>query len=163
MILLIILVSLASPIFFWSLTYSALHGRVYEMDYGSGREGSFLVCYALYRRIYWVIFGIGIAGAAYFASWSAYPDIGVIFLAAAIYAFLFNGWMAYCYESFLHAKYPACPPYQASPGSPPPVRNRVLPSNYSGLKYSITLALAFSSLLLFLASLCLGIVALIER
>jgi hypothetical protein len=157
MILLIILVSLASPIFFWSLTYSALHGRFYEMDYGSGREGSFLVCYALYRRIYWVIFGIGIAGAAYFASWSAYPDIGVIFLASAIYAFLFNGWMAYCYESYLHSSYPLKWSGKVEEAA------RRGNSNYSGLKYSITLALAFSSLLLFLASLCLGIVALIER
>jgi hypothetical protein len=162
MTLIICLINLILPVFFWSIFYSSLRGRVYEMDWGSS-QGSFFAPYALYRRIYWVIFSLSLVGTAFFAH-TQYTDLSFIFLGAVVYALLFNGWTAYCYEAYLHARYPhSVMPLTMQTQQEQTLKFSLTASNYGAGKYAVTLAFAISSLLLFLASLCLSTVALIER
>jgi hypothetical protein len=148
----IALICLPLPFLFWLIFYAELGGRVYEMDHGQ-KEGSNLA-FVLYRPTFYTIIAVGLIGAIWNAeAKQEWPAIAL--MGAAIYALLFNAWLAYSYEAYLHAKYPK--------NLPPNVMNYSGPSNYSGWKYAITLSLACSAIFLFIAGLATMTEALLNR
>ena len=148
------------PLFLWSIFYSVMRGRRYELDWGAA-SGSFLVCYALHRKFYWVIFSLSLVGIMMFVH-MPYPPISVIFLFAGIYALLFNGFIALFYEYYLHNRYPRSLLHVQTEQERQEILMKSL-SNYTGSRYALTLALALSSLLLFLIGLLTSVPAMIER
>jgi hypothetical protein len=164
--LFVILLAVLLPLGLYSSFWIGLRGRVYEMDWGSDRDrdrGSFFAPYALSRRFYYVIFGTALA-LALLCAYHRQSVPAVLLTASAIQALLFNIWTAVCYEAYLHAKYPRNPPPPFSPKNPPP-QGAVYTgsSNYTAPKYAITLALAHSSVALFVLGLADTIRILLER
>jgi len=159
--LFIILLVILLPLGLCSSFWAGLRGRVYEMDWGADR-GSFFAPYALFRRFYYVIFGVALA-LALLCAYHRQPVPATLLIAAAIQALLFNVWTAVCYEAYLHAKYPKNlpPPFDYAP--PPPNAKYTGSSNYTAPKYATTLALAYSSIALFILGLADTIKTLLER
>ena len=85
----------------------------------------------------------------------------ILMVAGSVYAFVFNVWVTWCYEGYLHSKYPKnnipIMPGMYKPGDAVPVL--VGPSNYTAPKYSITMALGLSSVVLFVS----GIIVLFQE
>jgi hypothetical protein len=129
----VILLTLFIWLFLWLILYMYPAGLSYEMDWGVNQM-SFLVPYAIYRRMFYVVFSVSL-GMALLCVDCKLAIPAALLTAASIYAFLFNGWTAYCYEMYLQHRYPR----SGGTGS----------SNYTAMKYSLTLALALSSAFLF--------------
>jgi hypothetical protein len=153
---LLIYVIVVIPFILW-LAFFFIHPRVgvtYEMDNGLG-SGSFYGTFVLYRHLAYTIFAVAIIGAS-FSAYKGWPPATIVLGGAAIYALLFNAWLMASYESYLAFKYP---------------RNLALtlhdqtqrPSNYSGWKYALTIALGFSTLGFFVCGLILFLATLMER
>jgi hypothetical protein len=132
------------PIALWAVMTGIFAGRRYEMDHGHSSRGSFFAIGGWYWRLYLLVFGVALI-LAVFTALNHLADTTVMLTAAAVYALLFNGWMAFCYESYLRFRY--------SVGT----------SNYTAPRYALTLSLAFSSLGLFIAGLISGMSAILER
>ena len=126
----------------------------FEMDWGYRNPGSFFAPFAIYRRMAWTIFALSLPQAG---AW-AYAKSGFLaslLLMAAILAFLFNFWLTFCYEEYLHSKYV----------NADAVRLGVVVTNYSsyvGWKYALTLALGLYSLFLFVVGTIASVGALAE-
>ena len=147
------------PFLLWILLYSSLKGKFYEMDWGS-TPGTFLVPYALYRKLYWVIFSLSLVGMALFIHFP-YPPIAIIFLFAAVYSLLFQAWTSFCYESYLHHRYPRSLMHVSTEQE----RQTILRgsrSSYTNSRHAFTLTLAIVALFLFLAGLIVSVPAMIE-
>lgn len=115
--------------------------------------GSFYGIFAIYRRLAYVIFTVALAIAVLTAD-KKWPPAMIICGAAAIYAFLFNVWMTFNYEAYLHAKYPFGPDDRTTMDRKPSI--------YTGGKYAITLALGFSCTILFIAGIIVFLMTLSE-
>src|SRR5271166_2223463 len=96
------------PFTFWVGLALSMRGNRFEMDNGMG-VGSFFAIFAIYRRLGFVIFSVSLLGAITAAD-QKWPPATIICSAAALYALLFNFWLNYNYESYLHAKYPTNQP-----------------------------------------------------
>lgn len=140
------------PILLWIGFTTIFHGKRFEMDHGSAQY-SFFGIFTIYRRLAFVIFGIGLI-LSIVSAHRAWPPGTVILAAAAIDAFLFNFWAAVCYESYLHVRYPR----QPLNGS-----TIIGGTNYAGWKYALTLALAASALILFVGGLCVFLATVLGR
>ena len=135
------------PILIWAAFTIICWGKVLEMDNGLG-NGSFFGIFSIYRRLAYTIFGVALL-AALAAADKQWPPAAIICGAAAIYAFLFNGWAAYSYESYLHAK--TVPP------------QGIGKSNYSAMKYALTLSLGVSAIVLFVTGIMIFLQTVLER
>lgn len=109
----------------------------YEMDSGAGKTpGTFFPHLIMYSVLFYAFAGLGIWGAVF--AWTRFAEVGaMLLLFSAVYALLFNGWMAFMFETYMHQRYVT--------GKSP----------YTLGRYAVTLALAGSTVILLLA----GIVA----
>lgn len=160
------LLTIAIPIVILTVIYAIFHGRVYEMDFGPDR-GSFFAPYGLYRRLFCIVCITGLP-LALLSAYIRSETSAALLTAAAIYAILFNGWMAYVYEGYLHSKYPKNPPRADWDEINPPINRSqsafyIGRSNYTAIRYATTLTLAFSSLAFFVAGIITVITAVLER
>jgi len=150
---------IAFPLALFLFVAASTWGKRFEMDNGMG-VGSFFAVFAIYRRLSYVIFTVGFA-IAVFAADKKWPPATILSGAAALYAFLFNFWMVYCYESYLHSKYPRNITFRTLQEQAVAISSQS--SNYFGWKYAITLALGFSSVILFISGIIIFLMTLMER
>lgn len=116
----------------------------YEMDFGLGK-GSFFSVFTVYRRLayFTIIAGLLIAGGISYVR--ALSPSTVFFEGSVVYAYLFIAYTTYCYESYMHAKYPLSGDRDGVTGF----------SNYTANAYATVIALGWSSVFLFV----LGIIS----
>lgn len=153
-----VLISIALPVILWALTMGFIpSGMMFEMDWGLSHPGSFSYLHSYYYRIFSIIFWVGMLMSLGVAFVIHGEPAGMLAL-SAVYAFVFNAWLTYCYEGYLHSKYPKNVPRQVPEGV-----GYVGPSNYTPVKYALTLSLAFSSLSLFLTGFIAAIIVLVSR
>lgn len=132
-------------------------GKRYEMDWRSGpntlaSKGSFLVLFALYRRIAFVIFGTSLI-LMLLSRTLREMDAVMLFMASAVYGLGFNLWTALCFELYIHGKYPLLrAPFEIEHEA-----GCTGPSNYTGTRYSATVTLGISAFLFFV----LGLITLV--
>lgn len=164
-----VLVAVSLPILIWvALMCIAPHGTArWEMDW-STTPGSFAYLQSYYTYSFSVIFWSGISLSLYIATIYRQEPAGILAL-SALYALAFNLWVTYCYEGYLHSKYPKIPP------PPPPSQvdgcsvryitesTYIGPSNYTATKYAATLSLAFSSVILFIIGVLMAVNLIVTR
>lgn len=126
-------ICLGLPVILFAIARVVLPNVRYEFDF-STNQISFTVLLVYIERIANRIFWFGMVGAFAFQHFIGGWGVPVILLGAGIYALLFNMWVLLCYESYLHIRYPR--------------DNSAGTSNYTLNKYSVTLALAASSIIL---------------
>jgi hypothetical protein len=127
--MLIIEAATALPLILWIIFRLGLPAGPYRMDpCGKGTFFPHLICYSVFGY-FQVLLGIFGATWAYDYSPTLWP--AAMFLLAAINALLFCGFLAFFYEAFMVSM--ATPPGN---------------SNYTVGKYSLVLALGFSSIVL---------------
>lgn len=132
---------IAFPLVIFALRYFSMQHPTYEMD-PPNSPGMFSGIYCHYYRVFLFISVIGLlcaVGLAGFVPIISSQLPADCLMAAAIYAFLFNGLLIYFYESYLAVRY-------VTGGS----------SNYTKLRYAIIQALAISSVVLFIFGLVSG-------
>ena len=123
------------PVVLWFWYWYRLRGRTYEFDFG-GNKASFPILHVPYRGFFYVIFFSALAGSVLSVYLKRF-DIGLVLLAAALLALLFNGLLTFYYESYLAHRY-----------SWDPAKSDM--SNYTAAKYGLILSLGVSSLVLFI-------------
>lgn len=128
------------PVVFFTVLHLAfnlkMHGDgPFEMDHG-GNEGTFFPMLILYS-----VFFYALATASFLGAYEAWVynavDAPGFFLWAGCFALLFNIWVTFQYERYLHSRYPS--------GGKDGV------SSYTARKYAFTMALAGAALLSFAA------------
>jgi hypothetical protein len=161
----LILAVVGIPIVIWVMLTFILAGKRYEMDCGLG-NGSFFGIFTIYRHLALITFAVALLFAIKSAE-HGWPPATIVCGAAALYDILFIAWTAYCYEGYLHSKYPKNPPM----GTPPELQAAFMtgkaqyvgPTNYSAPKYALTLTLGFSSLALFVIGVILFLATVMGR
>lgn len=125
--------AVALPLILWLIFRLALPPGPYNMDpCGKGTFFPHLIFYSVFAYAQVLA---GIYGATWSYSFVANFWPSAMFLFAAIYAFLFAGVLAFFYEGYMHGI------------STPPGK-----SNYTVTKYSLVLALGFSSITLLIGA-----------
>lgn len=133
--MLVIQAAVALPLVLWLIFRLTLPAGPYNMDpCGKGTFFPHLIFYSVFAYAQVLA---GIYGATWSYSFVANFWPSAMFLFAAIYAFLFAGVLAFFYEGYMASNYP--------PG-------RVGASNYTVTKYSLVLALGFSSITLLIGA-----------
>lgn len=126
-----LLTALVLFVMLYALAYLTADSKTYEFD-PLNSPGAFSGLLVHYSKLFYFIFTFGLVGA--FASLGYIRDDnrpGILLLAAAIYALLFNGCAIFFYESYLHR---VC---------------RSGKSSYTRPRYALIQALGWASMLLF--------------
>lgn len=119
------------PAILWLILRFTMAPGPYEMDSPTGK-GTFFPHLVIYSVFYYVLAGISAWGAC--SAWHYGADWGALLLLFAMaYSLIFNIWLAFNFEAYMAGRY------------------RFNKSPYSLNRYAVTLALAVSALLLFLA------------
>jgi hypothetical protein len=129
--------------------------RCYELDHST--RFSFYASLSIYLRVA----GYVCTGSTILALIAAYlhlPDAAGWLAAAAITSLLFTVWISWCYEMYLHSKYPLNKPTPPPAGVPTTYEERermtyVGPSNYTTAHYAVTEVLAVLALFSFIVGL----------
>jgi len=133
-------VVIAWPTLLWTGGMALLHGRCFEMD--AHARYSFYAILALYRRLSFTLFGVGVL-VGLESAYLRLVTVTIATLSAAIYSLLFQVWLTWCYELYLHQRYREGPSGTLVS----------LVSSYTGFQYAVTLALGLSALVLFIVGL----------
>jgi len=137
---------LAMPVALWLALMPLVRGRRFEMD-PNGVRYAFYAIFVLYRRLSYTIFGVSglmaLTGAVYARGSGNHI---VLLTSAAIYALLFQVWLTWQYERYLHQR------YRSVSGMDD------FPSPYTGAAYAVTISLGVSALVMFCAGF-IGIIA----
>ncbi len=123
--------AIALPFILWLVFRLSMSPGPYNMD--PCGKGSFFPHLILYSVFGYVLVTLGVFGSTWAFSEGAKPQAGLM-LAAAIYALLFAGFLAFFYEAWMHA-------VTTPPGK----------SNYTVGKYALVLALGHSSTILLIS------------
>jgi len=129
--------------------------RRFEMDHST--RFSFFAFHMIYTRIA----GYMCIGAVVMALTAAQLKLfwpAVCLTAAAVMSLSFTVWITWCYERYLHSKYPLNPPMPMPLGT-----SYVGPSNYTTIPYAITNLLAIVTLSTFAWGLVTMILGIWER
>lgn len=146
------------PMSVWLFIVLRLTDRRFEFDYGFG-DGTGFSFTRIYRQIHWVIFtpsfilSLGAAGLKW--------EIPAISLgAAAFWAFLFNLWLTFNQEAYMHARYPLAFHLTLNDRN---ALNQQNPSPYTRTRYAVSYAMAFSALFAFVLGISTLIIDLLAR
>ena len=132
------------PIFICSLLTVTMPAGPYEMDHGHGNHpGTFYPLMQLYHQFFYILAGLSTFGAM--EAWKHNANTAaVVFIIAAMYGLLFNGFLLLSYEKYMHQRYPMVAGMQGS-------------SNYGLLRYAAVLSLSMSTVLAFIVGIALTI------
>lgn len=122
---------IALPFFIWVILRFVMPAGPYNMDpCGKGTFFPHLILYSVfgYAQVILGIFG-ATWGFGHGANWPA-----AVLLFAALYSFLFVGFLVYFFEAYMHSNYPPTP--------------QVGKSDYTLTRYAMVLSLGFSSVIL---------------
>lgn len=145
------LIALALPAVIWSVLMLSGTGQLFEMDWG-GQGGTFAAyLHPHYSRLFGIIFWVGLVFGMFIGIAFRQEPAGILVL-SAVYAHIFNLWVTFCYESYLHVRYP--------PDNAPSGSSR---SIYTRRRYAITLSLAYSSVILFVVGLLSAVKLVVSR
>jgi hypothetical protein len=125
----------------------------YEFDHST--RFSFYAHLSIYLRLAGWVWVMSVVLALVSAHLHLYE--AVEFALAAITALGFNVWVTWCYEMYLHSKYPLNPPPMSS-GT-----QYIGPSNYTDYRHALTVALGLSTMILFGAGLVGMVAAMLAR
>lgn len=127
------------PAILWLILRFTMAPGPYEMDSPTGK-GTFFPHLVIYSVFYYVLAGISAWGAC--SAWHYGADWGALLLLFAMaYSLIFNIWLAFNFETYMHARYIV---------GNPALNGMIGKSPYTLNRYAATLALAVSALLLFL-------------
>ena len=126
----------------------------YEFDHST--RFSFYAHLSIYLRLAGWVWVMSVILALVSAHLHLYE--AVEFALAAIAALGFNVWVTWCYEMYLHSKYPLNPPTPMPSGT-----QYIGPSNYTDYRHALTVALGLSTMILFGAGLVGMVVAMLAR
>lgn len=135
------LIAIIIPLVIFAIARITLPNARFEFDFDVVHS-TFFHLLPYFDRLAWRIFAFGMVGAFAFRKFVGPGSAAPVLLTASIYALLFIVWMARCYESYLHARYPK----NGAEGV----------SSYTLTNYCVTLSLAGSSLILFIVGVAMA-------
>jgi len=136
-------IAIALPCLLWLLLRFTCSPGPYELD--SAGKGTFFPHLIMYSVFFYLLAGLSACGA--YLAWFHSAGWGSCFLLFAMgYALLFNVWLAFNFEMYMQTRY--------SPNAKSP---------YTLNRYAVTLALAVSAILMFLAGVVLTATVMVAK